>query len=212
MTKLKPKPKATDIDAFLPQTQCGLCDHPGCLPYANAIISNNESIDRCLPGGVKTLKKIADYLNIDPGPYLDEMAKKSKPASVAIIREESCIGCTKCIQACPVDAIIGASKQMHTVIRDACTGCELCIAPCPVDCIDILPIPEPNEKAQVAMADQSRQRYLDRQARLIRHQKKQKQRYQQAKLAETSKPLKARQAAIQAAIARVQAKKAKMDE
>jgi electron transport complex protein RnfB len=123
------------IDNLLPQTQCRECGHPGCRPYAEAI-ANGEPINRCPPGGEKTIAVLAEFLNRPLLP-LDGVAKAN---TVAFIREDECIGCTKCIDACPVDAILGAAKYMHTVIADECTGCNLCIEPCPVDCIDVLPI------------------------------------------------------------------------
>ena len=110
------------IEALLPQTQCELCEHPGCKPYATAIAEQGERIDKCLPGGVAVLKDIAQLLNVDPEPYIPDMLEKQKPDLLAVVREADCIGCTKCIQACPVDAIIGAAKQMHTIITDACNG------------------------------------------------------------------------------------------
>ena len=122
------------VDNLLPQTQCRECGHPGCRPYAEAIV-NGEAINRCPPGGDKTIAMLAQFLQRPLLP-LDGI---SRPPSVVFIREAECIGCTKCIDACPVDAILGAAKQMHTVIVGECTGCNLCIEPCPVDCIDILP-------------------------------------------------------------------------
>ncbi|MFT5133887.1 MAG: electron transport complex protein RnfB [Gammaproteobacteria bacterium] len=124
------------IDALLPQTQCGKCDYEGCLPYAKAIANGEADINRCPPGGNETVDKIAallgrDSLTLDTEHVLPERAR------VAIIDEQLCIGCVLCISACPVDAIIGAAKQMHTIVSDACTGCELCIPPCPVDCISM---------------------------------------------------------------------------
>ncbi len=123
------------IDNLLPQTQCGDCGHPGCRPYAEAI-AQGEAINRCTPGGDKTIADLASFLQRPLLP-LDGIAKSP---TVAFIREAECIGCTKCIDACPVDAILGAAKQMHTVIAAECTGCNLCIEPCPVDCIDIVPV------------------------------------------------------------------------
>lgn len=131
-------PTFEQIDAILPQTQCGLCGYKGCLPYAEALAQKQATINLCPPGGVKGLHALGQLLNEDPTPFIAEMEQKAKPQMVAVIREAECIGCTKCIQACPVDAILGTGKLMHTVIADECTGCELCIAPCPVDCIDMV--------------------------------------------------------------------------
>lgn len=125
------------VDALLPQTQCGKCGHPGCKPYAEGI-AQGEAINKCPPGGDETIAALAQLLNVPPLPV--DSTRGSAPAQVAFIREAECIGCTKCIQACPVDAIVGAAKFMHTVIVDECTGCDLCVAPCPVDCIDLLPL------------------------------------------------------------------------
>ncbi len=123
------------INKILPQTQCGQCGHPGCLPYARAI-STGEAINKCPPGGLTTLLELANLL-YEPVRSLDPAHGQFKPFSVALIREDECIGCTKCIQACPVDAILGGPKLMHTVIESECTGCDLCVEPCPVDCIDM---------------------------------------------------------------------------
>ncbi|AMB85571.1 (4Fe-4S)-binding protein [Pseudomonas agarici] len=126
------------IDALLPQTQCGKCGHPGCKPYAEGI-AQGEPINKCPPGGSETIAALANLLRV---PVLElDPARGAAPAQIAFIREAECIGCTKCIQACPVDAIVGAAKLMHTVIIDECTGCDLCVAPCPVDCIDMHPLP-----------------------------------------------------------------------
>ncbi|MBY5920085.1 electron transport complex subunit RsxB [Ferrimonas balearica] len=135
--KVEGDPMVEQIEQALPQTQCGQCGFPGCRPYAEAIAKGEAPINRCPPGGEATVQKLADMLGVDPEP-LDADAD-SRP-KVAYIREAECIGCTKCIQACPVDAIVGTGKQMHTVIADLCTGCDLCVEPCPVDCIDMLPI------------------------------------------------------------------------
>jgi len=125
-----------EINAHLPQTQCAQCGYPGCKPYAEAIVAG-EAINRCPPGGEATITKLAKLLGRDVT-TLDESCGSYSPPAVAIIREAECIGCTLCIQACPVDAIIGAQQMMHTVLTNECTGCELCLEPCPVDCIDIL--------------------------------------------------------------------------
>lgn len=155
------KPSPEEIDALLPQTQCGLCGYNGCMPYATALSNNEAEINLCPPGGVPGLLAIAELLKKDAAPFLVEMEKKAKSSLVAVIREAECIGCTKCIQACPVDAILGAGKYMHTVIADECTGCELCIAPCPVDCIDMVPVTPAADKK-----DHYRKRYLAREKRL----------------------------------------------
>lgn len=137
--KIEGNPLVEQIDALLPQTQCGQCGHPGCRPYAQAIV-DGEAINHCPPGGQATINALADLLDV-PAPELDEEhGVESAVKTVAFIREAECIGCTKCIQACPVDAILGAAKLMHTVIADECTGCDLCVDPCPVDCIDMLPV------------------------------------------------------------------------
>jgi electron transport complex protein RnfB len=126
------------IDSLLPQTQCGDCGYAGCLPYAQAIVSNEADINQCHPGGEKTVELIAELLARDRKVLSNEHAIHQQ-GMVAIIDENECIGCVKCIKACPVDAIIGAAKQMHTVLPRSCTGCSLCIDPCPVDCISMVP-------------------------------------------------------------------------
>jgi electron transport complex protein RnfB len=126
------------IDATLPQTQCTRCGYPACRPYAEAVARGEAAINRCPPGGAEGVRALA-RLTGRPVLPLDPECGTETPPQVAIIDEEVCIGCTKCIQACPVDAIVGASKLMHTVIADLCTGCELCIPPCPVDCIAMIP-------------------------------------------------------------------------
>ena len=135
--KVEGNPIVDQIDAILPQTQCGQCGHPGCRPYAEAIASG-EAINKCPPGGQATIDQLAELLNVESIP-LDAEHGSEDVRKVAYIREDECIGCTKCIQACPVDAILGAAKQMHTVIVSECTGCDLCVEPCPVDCIDMVP-------------------------------------------------------------------------
>jgi len=132
-------PIVDNIDALLPQTQCGQCGYAGCRPYAEAIAAEEADINLCPPGGEATMVALADMLGRDPVP-LDAEISAEKPKALAVIREQECIGCTLCIQACPVDAILGAAKQMHTVIADQCTGCELCLPPCPVECIDMVPV------------------------------------------------------------------------
>ena len=131
-------PIVDQINEILPQTQCGQCGFPGCRPYAEAIANNDEAINKCPPGGEAGIQALADLLDQEPIP-LDEEHGEEKVKAVAFIREAECIGCTKCIQACPVDAILGSAKHMHTVIVSECTGCDLCVEPCPVDCIDMVP-------------------------------------------------------------------------
>ncbi|MDM3870954.1 electron transport complex subunit RsxB [Porticoccus sp. W117] len=137
--KVEGDPIVDQIDELLPQTQCGQCGHPGCRPYAEAI-ANGEAINHCPPGGQDTIDALANLLGVESIPLDAEHGEESDVATVAYIREDECIGCTKCIQACPVDAILGAAKLMHTVIADECTGCDLCVEPCPVDCIDMIPV------------------------------------------------------------------------
>lgn len=144
--KVEGDPIAQQIDDILPQTQCGQCGYPGCKPYAEAV-ANGEAINKCAPGGDDTIKKIADLMGVDYQP-LDENHEADNSPKVAFIIEEDCIGCTKCIQACPVDAILGAARQMHTIIADECTGCDLCVAPCPVDCIEMRPIKQTTKNWQ----------------------------------------------------------------
>ncbi len=136
--KVESDPLVDQIDEILPQTQCGQCGYPGCRPYAEAV-ANGDDINKCPPGGEATIKRLADLMGVEAKP-LDAAHGVEDIKKVAFIREAECIGCTKCIQACPVDAIIGAAKQMHTVIEDECTGCDLCVDPCPVDCIDMIPV------------------------------------------------------------------------
>lgn len=152
-----------ELDALLPQTQCGQCGFPGCRPYAEAIAKGEADINRCPPGGEEGVKKLAELLGVEAKP-LDEAVGTPKPKSVAFIDEQICIGCTLCIQACPVDAILGAAQSMHTVIEADCTGCELCVAPCPVDCITMAPAGRA-WTSQDAWA--ARERYQSRTARLL---------------------------------------------
>ena len=136
--KVEGNPLVEKIEAILPQTQCGQCGYPGCKPYAEAIAAGEADINRCPPGGQEGVAKLADLL----GPEIKPLDAEEKPKQLAIIDEQTCIGCTLCIQACPVDAIVGAAKQMHTVVASLCTGCELCVKPCPVECIRMETIAE----------------------------------------------------------------------
>jgi len=133
--KVKEEPIVEELNAILPQTQCGQCGYPGCKPYAQAI-ANGEAINKCPPGGEAVMRKLAERMGVEP----QQLTTEEKPKLVAFIHEDQCIGCTKCIQACPVDAIVGSTRQMHTIITDECTGCELCVAPCPTDCIVMVPV------------------------------------------------------------------------
>ncbi|PYY69370.1 electron transport complex subunit RsxB, partial [Pseudomonas jessenii] len=205
------------IDALLPQTQCGKCGHPGCKPYAEGI-ANGEPINKCPPGGNETIAALAELLKV---PVLElDITRGSAPAQIAYIREAECIGCTKCIQACPIDAIVGAAKLMHTVIIDECTGCDLCVAPCPVDCIEMRPLlantvlpvvgglaltPQARQ-ARTLKRDHARRRFEQRNARLLREE--------QQKIAERQARQRVAQPAqtavdpVQAALERVRAQKA----
>ena len=140
--KVEGDPITDQIDAILPQTQCGQCTYAGCRPYAEAIAKGDVGINHCPPGGESTILALADLLDVEPEPLDESLDVASIIPTVAVIIEADCIGCTLCIQACPVDAIVGAAKQMHTVIEAECTGCDLCLPPCPVDCIVMIPIKE----------------------------------------------------------------------
>jgi electron transport complex protein RnfB len=132
-------PIADQVDALLPQSQCGQCGYPGCRPYAEAVASGEAEINLCSPGGEATMLAIADLLGREP---VEVGEIEETPKQIAVIDEKVCIGCTKCLQTCPVDAIVGAAKQLHGIIASECTGCGLCKAPCPVDCIHLKPVPE----------------------------------------------------------------------
>lgn len=158
-------PLVDQINAVLPQTQCGQCGYPGCKPYAEAI-SNGDAINKCPPGGEAGIQALADLLDVEAIP-LDAEHGEENVKKIAYIREDECIGCTKCIQACPVDAILGAAKLMHTVVVSECTGCDLCVEPCPVDCIDMLaeettlqtwswPLPPSAPTVQLIVTDRGR--------------------------------------------------------
>lgn len=196
------------IDALLPQTQCGGCGYAGCLPYAEALAQGLAPIDRCSPGGIATVLALATLLAIDPEAYLPTAKANTRPPALALIREAECIGCSKCIQACPVDAIVGSAKRMHSIINTECTGCGLCVEPCPVDCIDLVTIPEP-----VYDKEGARQRFKARQARLLAEAKEKERLYRDKrqlvviKTKDALEDLEAKQNYIQQALARVKAKK-----
>ncbi|QXZ15687.1 electron transport complex subunit RsxB [Pseudomonas sp. AO-1] len=205
------------IDALLPQTQCGKCGHPGCKPYAQGIV-DGEPINKCPPGGDETIAALAELLKV---PVLElDVSRGAAPPQVAYIREAECIGCTKCIQACPIDAIVGAAKLMHTVLIDECTGCDLCVAPCPVDCIEMHPLPLgtlpvvgglatslEELRARTAKRDHARQRFERRNARLQREEQH-KQAEREARAQRAAQPAAAALDPVQAALERVRAQKA----
>ena len=135
-------PVVARVDALLPQSQCAQCGYPGCRPYAEAIVAGEADINRCAPGGEATIQALGRLLQREPHP-LDPEYGEHGDALIAVIDEAACIGCARCLEACPVDAILGAPRFMHTVLAAECTGCELCLPPCPVDCISLLPAREP---------------------------------------------------------------------
>lgn len=213
------------IDALLPQTQCGKCGHPGCKPYAEGI-AQGEPINKCPPGGRETIAALAELMTV---PVLElDASRGSAPAQIAYIREAECIGCTKCIQACPVDAIVGAAKLMHTVLIDECTGCDLCVAPCPVDCIEMRPLPAATvtpivgglassieeQQARTAKRNHARRRFELRNTRL-RREEAQRQAERLARTQRNAQPGQSQVQAqpqpldpVQAALERVRAQKA----
>jgi electron transport complex protein RnfB len=160
---------AARIDALLPQTQCTRCGYPGCLPYASAIAAGEAEINQCPPGGGATIQALAELLGREFRP-LNPANGVESPPRVAFIDEQRCIGCARCLPPCPVDAIVGAAKYLHTVLADRCTGCELCLAPCPVDCIEMRPSSAPQPAAPVQAAPVpaalNRRRYEAHSARL----------------------------------------------
>lgn len=191
---------ADRIDALLPQTQCTRCGYPACRAYADAIAAGAVPINQCPPGGQAGIDRLAALLARASLP-LNPANGAEKPREVALIDEAACIGCTKCIEACPVDAILGASKLMHTVIADECSGCELCIAPCPVDCITMVPAGNSGDTID-ARATVHRARYEARNAR------RERDRRERVVELETKKAALGGGSAVQAAIARAQARAA----
>jgi Na+-translocating ferredoxin:NAD+ oxidoreductase subunit B len=186
------------IDALLPQTQCRRCGEDGCRPYAQAIAGGRAPIDRCPPGGAATIAVLAELLHV-PALPLDASRGTTQPFALAFIDEATCIGCTLCIQVCPTDAIVGAAKQMHTIVASRCTGCELCLPPCPVDCIAMLPA---GRDWTVADADRARERYDAMRARLSRKTPPRK-----PATTATEHARDARKAAVAAALARARSRR-----
>jgi electron transport complex protein RnfB len=192
------------IDALLPQTQCRRCGYAGCEPYARAVAKLEAPINQCPPGGEETVVALAALLDVPPLP-LDPARGASRPLVVARIDETTCIGCTLCIAACPVDAIVGAANLMHTVLADRCTGCELCVPPCPVDCIALLPAHRAWTRADAGLA---RARFDARSLRLER-QRGQRDAPAANQVSTAAGAARAkRQAAVAAALARARARRA----
>lgn len=198
------------IDAILPQTQCGKCGYSACRPYAAAIACKEADINLCPPGGEEGIRELAGLLGVEFKPFGKDVILKSP--SVAFIDENLCIGCTLCMQACPVDAISGASKQMHTIIASLCTGCELCVAPCPVDCISMLPLTadmcETARANKHAIAKAVRNRYQFRIERSERDKRGKAEKLAQKEKAAANAPKTDAQALIQAAMERARAQAA----
>ncbi len=210
-----------DIDAILPQTQCGQCGYAGCEPYAVAIVEGLADINQCPPGDVEGIQQLADLLGVKPK-LLNTTHGLPKAKAVALIDENICIGCTFCIKACPVDAIIGAAKQMHTVITAECTGCELCIEPCPMDCIHMLPVEgetsTTKQEDKKKAANLARSRYQFRLQRLAHEKQARRERLMltnvvKSHIAKTPTSEEDRKKSIvQAAIKRANAARAKLTE
>ncbi len=210
---LPPLMKIEKIDGLLPQTQCQRCGFGGCRPYAEAIEAGDADINQCPPGGVEGVRRLARLLGVEPKP-LDPSRGAPPPSAVAVIDESACIGCAQCLGPCPVDAIIGAPHQVHTVIAALCTGCELCIAPCPVDCIAMKVVPAPADESkwqrrrrEKKAADASRKRHA---FHLFRHEREERERAAMhargAASAGGGRIADPRQAAVQAALERAKAK------
>jgi electron transport complex protein RnfB len=204
------------IDALLPQTQCTKCGYAGCRPYAEAIAAGEAQINQCPPGGAAGIAKLAKLLG-RPAIPLNPANGVERPLRVAVIDEQLCIGCTLCIQACPVDAIVGAAKRMHTVVPQWCTGCDLCLPPCPMDCIAMVEVGPPRAWTQ-ADASAARARYYARNARLEREKIEHDERLAAKALAKTDaldatdevarEQIEQKMAIVQAAIERARARRA----
>jgi len=209
-------PLADAIDALLPQTQCTKCGYAGCRPYADAIAAGSTPINQCPPGGAAGIAELAALLRRQVLP-LNPANGAEKPLAVAVIDEALCIGCTLCIQACPVDCIVGAPTKMHTVIESQCTGCDLCLPPCPMDCIAMVPVQPPRTWTR-ADADAARRHHAERDARRATEQARNEQRLGEkavARLAEldarddlTPEQTARRKSVVEAALARARARRA----
>ena len=198
---------AARIDALLPQTQCTKCGYPACRPYAEAIAGGEAEINQCPPGGDAAIRALAGLLGREAKP-LNPRHGIEQPRRVALIDEARCIGCTLCIQACPVDAIVGAPKLMHTVVTELCSGCDLCVLPCPVDCIDMAPATGADATWDRARADASRERFERRSARLERKRRERAERLAARALKAKKDPdAEKRRAIVQAAIERARARR-----
>jgi len=202
---------AARIDALLPQTQCTKCGYPGCSPYAEALARGAADINQCPPGGTRLVRRLATLLAREVVP-LDPARGVAPSRHVARIDEPRCIGCTLCIQACPVDAIVGAPAQMHTVIVELCTGCDLCVAPCPVDCIAMLPATGSDVRWTQPRQRAARERFERRNQRLARERAEAAARRAARRPGGVGTPLTAEQkrAAIKASLERVRARRAAM--
>ena len=195
------------IDALLPQTQCTKCGYPACRPYAEAIARGEADINQCPPGGDAGIRALAALLGREARP-LDPRNGIEQPRRVAIVDEARCIGCTLCIQACPVDAIVGAPKLMHTVVTDLCSGCDLCVAPCPVDCIEMVPATGADAIWDRARADAARERFEQRRSRLERERRERAARLAaRAHKAKGDPNAEKKRATIRAAIERARARR-----
>jgi electron transport complex protein RnfB len=198
---------AERIDALLPQTQCTKCGYPACRPYAEAIARGEAEINQCPPGGDAAIRGLAGLLGREVRP-LNPRNGIEQPRRVAIIDEARCIGCTLCIQACPVDAIVGAAKLMHTVVTELCSGCDLCVLPCPVDCIDMVSATLADATWDRARADAARERFEQRGARLEREQRERAERLAARALKAKEDPdAENKRAIIQAAFERARARR-----
>ena len=198
---------AEQIDALLPQTQCTKCGYPACRPYAEAMAKGEADINQCPPGGEDGIRKLAALLGREYKP-LNPKNGIERPRRVAVIDEARCIGCALCIQACPVDAIVGAAKLMHTVVTELCSGCDLCVPPCPVDCIEMAPAAGADALWDQPRANAARERFELRRTRLERERAERTGRLAARVLKGKMDPeAEKKRAIIQAAIARARARR-----